>query len=231
MPEIECMLEMPVFAGIKPDERYKLLQVINSTEYSPGEIIFSQGEDLNRVYFIKQGKITLKRIFPSGEEVTLGIAGQNEVLGARALTANKQHISTARALEETYLCTCSMPELKSFMRDNSRIAIKIIENIGDKLEDRELKVSELAAFDVRRRLISLLQRLAEKFGVKKERKIVIDLNLTHQEIADFIGASRVMVSNILQEISGVTAYRGKVIIEDLSLIKDGEVNQHEYNGI
>lgn len=231
MPELECMLEMPVFAEIKPVEKYKLLQVINSTNYSPGEIIFNQGEDMNKVYFVKRGKITLKTIFPSGEEIALGIVGPNEIMGAKSFSANKKHISTARALEDSFLCTCDMLELKNFMRENPRIAIKIIENIGEKLEDRELKVSELAAFDVRRRLIALLQRMAEKFGVEKEKGIEIDLNLTHQEIADFIGASRVMVSNILQEINGVTAYRGKVIIEDLSLLEDGERKQREYTGI
>ncbi len=230
MPEIDCMLEMPLFSDINPGDKFSLLQIINYTQYSPGEIIFKQGDELNKIYFLQKGKITLKRIFPAGEEVTLAIMGANEVLGTRAFSAQKQHLATGRAIADTNICTCSMLELKKLMRENPEIAIKIIGNISEKLEDRELKVSELAAFDVRQRLLSLLQRLADKFGRENERGIEIDLNLTHQEIADFIGASRVMVSNILQELNGVSAFRGKVIIENNSLIKD-ELEQHEYFGI
>ncbi len=225
----ECMLDLPVFNEIDPQKKFGLLQVVNPCSYQAGEIIFRQGQDLDQVYFIKKGRVILKRSFPGGEEITLGIAGENDIMGSRALTANKKHIATGRAMEEVFLCTCSMSRLKSMMKENHRIAIQIIQNIGDKLEDRELKISELAAFDVRRRLLSLLERLADKFGRRTDEGIEIDLNLTHRDMADFIGASRVMVSNILQEFKGVSAYRGRVVITDPEVFFDerGELERSE----
>ncbi len=82
------------------------------------------------------------------------------------------------------------------MLQNPRVSMKIIQLLGKKLNDYTEQVASIAFRDVKGRIASTLLRLAEEYGVSAPEGIVIDLDLTHQEIGNLVNASRVMVTKL-----------------------------------
>ena len=62
-------------------------------------------------------------------------------------------------------------------------------------------MEQLALHGLRKRVLHLLSTLGAKFGVNQDGYALIDLPLSHQEIANMIGASREAVSSVMSELA------------------------------
>jgi CRP-like cAMP-binding protein len=73
--------------------------------------------------------------------------------------------------------------------------------LSERLKERDEMLEQLALGDVRERVLHLLIKLSGQFGVKDGDYHKIDLPLTHQELANMIGATRESVSVVLREFA------------------------------
>lgn len=213
-----CMTSLPLFEDLSAKEKNVIRQLAEKKYLKKGEVLFYQEENADALYLIKKGRLKLTRVFPDGREVTIGFTGTDEVLGQDALFRDNVQVATVTAVEDVFVCYCTKEQFEKAVQQSPQLAMKIIANLGKKLHETTSWVSSLAAGDVKYRLISLLERLSEEHGRYEGDKLKIDVKLTHQDLADFIGSSRVMVSNISKQLPGVESKGGIIWIEDPSVL-------------
>ncbi len=153
------------------------------------------------LYFVKEGKLRLYKLNDSGKQFTLGILTRGNIFGeldSFSFGTKEVYIET---LEPTFLCTMFEPQFERLMLNQPRLALKFLKALSDRLNEREEQLEQLALHGLRKRLLHLLSTLSEKFGVIQDGYALIDLPLSHQEIANMLGASREAVSGVMSELA------------------------------
>lgn len=195
-----CLRDLPLFQGLTEKEFHSICPGIVNKSVAKGESLFHQGQDMQTIYLVKSGKLKLLQNTEDGREVIIGIAGLGEVLGETALFQGCELNFSAVAIEDTKLCGFSRADLEMVIQQNPGFAVKIISHLAAKLNLTLQQVTETSGASVKEKLLRLLIRLANEHGKTMYDMIVIELNLTQQEIANMIGASRVKVAQVLKEL-------------------------------
>lgn len=197
-----CMKELPPFTGVgRAAFEAVCRRAAAKRQYHRGEILFHQGDPSNTVFLIKDGSFKLVKVTEEGRETVLAVAGKGEVLGEAALFRETPQPATAVALGEARVCAISRLDLEKVVRENPDLALGIITSLGARLYETWERVAELNAGNIREKVLTLLLRLAGEHGEPCPGGTVIKLRLTQQDIAAFIGASRVMVAQVLTDLT------------------------------
>lgn len=200
MKKIRCMKELTLFSTLDYLEREKIGALAGKKFYRKNQFIFRDGEPADSIYLIKYGRVKLFKISEGGKEITLDILKEDDIIGENTFfEENARHTLNAQAMEDTFVCSCDKKHF-TILLQNPATALKIIRMLGEKLNNYTDKVASIAFQDVKGRISSVLLRLANEYGKPSSEGTVIDINLTHQDIANLVNASRVMVSNVLSDL-------------------------------
>lgn len=187
MLPMEDLMEIDRMASMSSIRKHTLIQSPES---------FREG-----IYFIKQGALRLYKITPEGKQFTLGILGKGNVFGeidSFSLGTRDIFIET---IEDTLLCSLDKEQFERFLADRPQFILKLLKVLSERLKERDEMLEKLALGSVRDRILHLLVKLSEQFGVKEGDYYKIDLPLTHQELANMIGATRESVTVVLKELA------------------------------
>ncbi len=208
---ILCLQELPLFQGLDRNEFTNVCLSATKKRLAKNAYLFHQGENASALYLIKTGKLKLVRVTDGGKEIILDIIGPGEVQGETALFHNQEYLFSAMALEETGLCCFNRQQFEALIQQNPGLAVKIISYLGQKLYKTLEHVAETSGTSTKEKLLRLLVRLAGVYGREIPRGMIIELEITQQELADMVGASRVMTVQVLQQLTeeGIIERQGK----------------------
>lgn len=197
---LECL---PLLTCVEPELVTLLCKraSVVSKLLCPGEALFKQGDCSQMLYVIRQGKFKLVWTNKEGKEIILQISGKGEFLGVNSLCENSRHLTTATAIEDARVCVLSRDKLEQAVQDYPHIALEIICSLGNRINDVSQQVIEFRVGTARERVYNLLLRMATEYGDPHPQGKCIQIRLTQQDIASFVGLSRVMVAQALKELS------------------------------
>ena len=213
----KCLKELTVFSRLNNKEIELICQSGYEKAYKEGEIIFFENDSFKKLYLLVKGKVKLSMLSPEGKEKVMTILQQGDILGEISLFDQDPHPLTAEVMEEARLMIIPWENLESIIIDHPRLALKIIEALSKKTRLLTSQVRDLVFQDAAGRLASLLTRFKEDFGIEMETGIKINLVLTHQEIANLLGTSRVTVTKMLNKFvkEGLIEMENrKIVIKD-----------------
>jgi CRP/FNR family cyclic AMP-dependent transcriptional regulator len=165
--------------------------------YSKNTILFSKGDQTDALYTIQKGKVKAVVMDEEGKEMVLNIHGPGDSFGEIALIDGLPRSATIITLEPVEVLIINRKDFLEVLNDNPRLAITLMKMILHRLRLATEKIEDLVFKDVYGRIASLLLQMAEK----QDGKLVIEERLTHQEIANMVGASREMVSRIMKPLT------------------------------
>lgn len=197
---IFCLQELPVFEGLSGEDFNNVCLSSNKIWIPKGTFLIRQGDFSSAIYLIKQGKLKLVQLTADGRELIIDILGPGEVLGDTSLFQDRVTPFSVLALDDVKLCSFSKELFEKLITENPRVAIQIINYLSGKLHTTIQQAGDSTGATVRNKLLKLFIRLSGEYGIRKKEETLIDLKLTQQEIADMIGASRVMVAQKLKEL-------------------------------
>ncbi len=226
MAEVEnkCLRELLVFSKLAWDEVKLICEKAYEKRYGKGEIIFFESTTcVDRLYILVAGRVKLTMLSPEGKEKVLTILQEGDIFGEISLFDQDTHPLTAEVIEEARLVILAFADLEAIIMKNPRVAIKIIQALSKKTRLLTSQIRELVFQDAEGRLASLLIRFANDFGRKVQSGQMIDLILTHQEIANLLGTSRVTVTKLLNRFIDqglIKIYKRKIVVlEQGKLVK------------
>lgn len=188
------------------EELAQLLTVSTPRTYRQGEIIYLQGETSQEFFFIHKGKVKVSIVKEDGFEKIISIQENNTFFGEYAAFDRQPHFATAVALEASEIGRIPIKKTESVMEANPKISLLIINRIVRKFRSLGFQVEGLAFLDAQRRIAHLLVSLAAEVGEQDEKGIIIQKGITHEDLANLTGLSRVRVTTILNNFE-----RAKII--------------------
>ncbi len=197
-----CLKDLPIFDCVEQEAfSHVCLKAADKKHCQRGDTLFHQGDPADSIFLIKEGSFKLVRVNEDGKEVILHIAGRGEVLGETALFREGTQPAAAIALEEARVCMLSRRSLEQIIRESPDLAMQVIFSLGNRLYATWEQMTELHTGTTLEKVLNLIIRLAGEHGEPCPEGTRIKLRLTQQDIADFVGASRVMVAQALKELT------------------------------
>ena len=218
---LQTLQKVPLFADLSDTEIKFLAQRAVPRQFSPGELIFSEGEPCAGLWVIEAGRVRIFKSSPAGREQVLAIEAPGNSVAELPVFDGGNYPASAAAVDSTTLLFVSKQEFHSLCLVHPKVALKVLRVVGKRLRALVAIIEELSFTTVRSRLISLLLRLARQ-GAKTAAGVEIQLPASNQELAAQIGTVRELVSRNMSRLQaeGLIRIEGRsVIIPDLPALE------------
>ena len=202
-----------IFSELAQQETEKLTQHSTTRSYPANTILISEGDTTDSLYVVLEGEVKVFASDQYGKEVILNILGPGEYFGELALLDDKPRSASVKTMLPTKVMVITKNDFKNCLATDPEMAYRLIKILIGQVRALTSNVKSLALLDVYGRVARTLLDLAENV----DDELVILQKLTHQDIADMVGASREMVSRILKDlVSGgyITVKNKRYIINE-----------------
>jgi len=198
---------------MKSEDRKHLLSISCRKEYRKGEYIFQAGAPGMNVYILEEGRAKIFQNSVQGREMILWFCLPGEIFGLAELPRGGKREVYAEACTACTVYAVSRNDFQNFLLTHPHTALQMIDLLSCRMRVLGHMMLNLASDDVASRIIKLVLRLAPRYQVENQQEVSLDIPLTHQEIADMIGASRPTVTSVLGELrrKGVIHMNGHCI--------------------
>lgn len=221
--KVSALQRSEVFESLSPNEMARLLQVVEQLDLPRHHQIFGPGSPNQSIFFIEKGNIRVTRPSPDGKSfVIISLLGSGDLLGDVGWTEDT-HDCTAETLDECRIFQVSRRDFETLLRDNPGFSLCVINILASRLKHAQSRIEDLVFRQVPSRVAKLFINLADNHGKMTPSGIILDLPLTHQEIADIVGSSRVTVTQVLNKfrtLNWVAIKSKRVTIHDVDALEE-----------
>jgi len=191
-------------------------------QLSEGESLFHPGSPNDALHMVIAGGIKLFRINSSNSRLILDFFGPGELVVEDSILKDVAHNSEARPVGEAQVVKIGFKVLQKLLESNSKFSQACLDMLSSQIFGYRERLELLVFKDVEARLAFALLNLAGKFGKKEQQGTMISVKITHQDISDYIAASRETVSLCLGQFrrKRLIATEGRrLIISDLKALR------------
>lgn len=165
--------------------------------YPKNTVILNEGDPSNGLYIIHSGRLKAFLADDQGREIVLNIMEPGEYFGEMALIDNEARSASVMTMEDSQMTLVTKENFNDCLARNPELAAPLMLGLIKRLRISTRKVGSLALMDVYGRVASALLHLARE----QDGNLMIREKMTHQEIANIVGASREMVSKIMHDLT------------------------------
>lgn len=201
-------------SGLRPSEAEALHRASRPLSFSGGEAVFGPTREPGHVYLLEEGLVRIHRVSADGHEYTLAYVHPGEVFGHVSVLSDQPRESSATARRRSRVLQIPREVFVNTLQANRSVLYQVAKRIGQRLLTCYSRAEDLVFRNVPSRLARLLLRLAEEYGREVGGRISVELQLTQDELAMLIGATRQTVSLALREMIGA----GLIEREDRQLV-------------
>lgn len=159
--------------------------------------VFNQGETRVRAHVLIDGWIRISQSGSDGAQIVVRFIGPGDIFGAISLFTDRRYPADADTLTDATEVSWSDKALLDLMNNHPQIAINAVRIVGNRLQEAQHRVRELATQRAERRVAHALLRLLHQVGTTTSRGIVIRFPLRRKDIADIAGTTLYSASRIL----------------------------------
>ncbi|MDK6493069.1 MULTISPECIES: CRP-like cAMP-activated global transcriptional regulator GlxR [Corynebacterium] len=203
-----------IFQGVDPDAVAALINDMDTVDFPKGTTIFDEGEPGDRLYIIVEGKIKLARHAPDGRENLLSVMGPSDMFGELSIFDPGPRTSSAVCVTDVTCATMDSTMLREWIDNHPEISQQLLRVLARRLRRTNASLADLIFTDVPGRVAKTLLQLANRFGVHEGGALRVNHDLTQEEIAQLVGASRETVNKALATF----AHRGWIRLEGKSVL-------------
>ncbi|AZR73582.1 hypothetical protein BBF96_09380 [Anoxybacter fermentans] len=187
-------------------------------KFKANELIFMENEREDCLFYIAEGLVKIFMISDEGKEKTLFILSSGQFFGEVSLFDGLGYDVNAEALGDTVIYSMNFKDLKNALFKEPDLSFDLLKVMAEKVRTLTQQIKDMVFYDISGRLANQILIFSKQFGKKTERGILIQLSLTHQELANLLGASRVTVTKTLnqfQEEGIIEIVNRRILITDL----------------
>jgi CRP/FNR family cyclic AMP-dependent transcriptional regulator len=190
-----------LFQGVAAEAREALSSALQYGDYSRGETVFAEGEQGDTLYIVLSGKVKVGRRAADGRENMLSVMGPSDMFGELSLFDPGPRTATATVLTDARLASLAHSSLRPWISDRPEIAEQLLRVLARRLRRTNDALADLIFTDVPGRVAKALLSLAERFGTTESDGVRVHHDLTQEELAQLVGASRETVNKALADFA------------------------------
>jgi len=166
-----------------------------------GDRLFDEGDLGDCLYLVISGKVKLTRTTPDGRESLVSVHGPGDMFGELAMFDPTYRTSTAVAITDARLAQIAHNDLRNVLATRPPVALLLLKALAQRLRRVTETNTNLIFTDVPGRVAKALLELADKFGTLTDEGIQVNHDLTQEELAQLVGASRETVNKALADFA------------------------------
>ncbi len=178
--------------------------------YRKDQIVFSQGDPADAVFYIQSGKVKVTVVSEQGKEAVVAILGTNEFFGEGCLAGQAQRIATVATMTDSVIVRLEKAAIVRVIHQEPAFSEMFIAHLLARAIRVEADLVDQLFNSSEKRLARLLLLLAN-FG-KDEKPEPIIAKISQETLAEMIGTTRSRVSFFMNKFRklGFIDYNGSI---------------------
>lgn len=206
-----------LFERLNADQIARVESRSKSRKFSRGSLIYLPSDSSTSVLLLTSGRVKIYHITSEGKQAVLALIDPGELFGELAVFEGGKREEFAEAMENSTVVLIPQDEIQRLMETCPHVSLSVTRLMGLRRRRVERRLKSLLFRSNRERLVHLLMELAEKYGRITSEGILLNIKLSHQELASMIGSTRETVTVILGELQSeqlVLIRRRQVILRE-----------------
>jgi len=198
---VALLRQVPLFSGIENEDLQALSQNLYHKTMTRGQVLFQQGDRGEEFLIVTSGSVKVELVNADGKELTLAILKPYQFLGELALLDDFPRSANAIAMEDGELLCLNKRDFLRVVNQHPRMFAPITRQLTRRVRVLTDDIASMAFLDSFTRTARKLVNLAQDLGVAgKGQAVTIPQPLTHQELANLVGATRETISKVLGDM-------------------------------
>jgi CRP/FNR family transcriptional regulator, cyclic AMP receptor protein len=197
----DVLRRAPLFNALDDDSAAALQADVTIVQLARAERLFEEGASGDQLYVILDGKIKLTRAAADGRENLLSVLGPGEMFGELSLFDPRPRTASAIAVTDSRLAALAHANLRNWLTGRPDVALHLLQALAQRLRRANDVMADLVFTDVPGRVAKALLDLADRFGTEQEDGLHVNHDLTQEELAQLVGASRETVNKALADFA------------------------------
>jgi CRP/FNR family transcriptional regulator len=191
---------IPLFSDLSSEEIEQLDSIIIKKVFVKDQIVLLEEETSNYMYIVYVGKVRVVKQSIEGREHILTIHKKNDFFGEMSLLDGKTSPATVVAHEDAVIGLLSKSDFEQHVLGHELIRKKIIELLCTNLRESWAMIKILSFDNAEQRILAALDRMQEVYGLSDDRGVIVNVKLTHQQIANYASVTRETVTRVLTRL-------------------------------
>ncbi len=197
----EVLAKAGLFQGVAPEAADALASSLTYADFPRGTNVFVEGEQGDTLYIVLTGKVKVGRKAADGRENMLSVMGPSDMFGELSLFDPGPRTATATVVTDARLASLAHASLRPWITDRPEIAEQLLRVLARRLRRTNDALADLIFTDVPGRVAKALLGLSERFGTQEADGLRVHHDLTQEELAQLVGASRETVNKALADFA------------------------------
>ncbi|MNO49833.1 cAMP receptor protein [compost metagenome] len=190
-----CPKKVPIFQTLSDEEIMKIARMTRHIQYSKGQMLLNEGEKSDKLFIVNYGQVKVSKFTMDGKEQILYLLTSGEFFGELHLfNPDETHNFSVYAIEDTEICLLTKESMDRIMADNPEISIKLLTAVTQRLAHTENLAQNLATKNPDVRVAYTILEFCQKFGRSLKGGVLIELPLSREEVASYVGVTRETIS-------------------------------------
>jgi len=208
------LAQADIFRGAAVGDAAGLTEQLQLVEFPAGQTIYAAGELCDRVYVIASGKVKIALRSSDGRVKLLTLMGPPDMFGELSIFDLEPSMSSATAVTDVRVVSLQRDTLRSWIAERPEMAEQLLRVMARRPQHSHNSLADLFSADGPGRIAKQLLALAQRFGTHDGDALRVTRDLTQEEIAQLVGASRESVSKTFAEFT----HRGWIRLEGRSVL-------------
>ena len=212
METADFLATVPLFGALDQETLQSFAAVTREKSYPKGSVIVFEDDPGDSLFIVREGRVKVVLVGEDGREVILGVLGVGAHFGELSLIDEQPRSAHVIAMEDTSLLVLRHEDFKRHVETSPTVAWRMLVELSRRLRRADEKIGGLVLLDVPGRIARLILDAADEAGSD-----LIEKPLTHQTIAQMIGASRETVSRAMkdfQDAGWIAVERRRIRVAD-----------------
>jgi CRP/FNR family transcriptional regulator, cyclic AMP receptor protein len=197
----DVLSEFSLFRDLNNIELEKIVDIAISREWKKNSHVFMQGDPLENVYFINEGKVKIYKSDASGREQIVAILKKGEMFPHVGFFRKGGYPGFSEVIEQASIVVVPISQFEKVLVENPHLSIKVFKVLGEKIVDLQERLEAQILNNTYEQIIKLLIRLGDLHGEKQQDgTIILKTNFTNKDLANMIGTTRETVSRTLTKM-------------------------------
>jgi len=218
----EFISKVDMFFGLSAKEREQLLVSAEERDVRRKETLFKEKAPANTLYVVSRGSIKTVRGYNSDQRLLVDFLKPGDILGEESVLLSGEYELDAIPFDLSTVLCIPAENVKKTLGSQPKLGRAMASLAASRARSYRERLYSMTTTPVPIRLAQTLHMLAKRFGKRDKQGTLIALRVTHQDIADYIGASRETVSLFLSKFRKqrlITMNVRKIIIPDMKTLK------------
>ena len=215
--------QCPLFEQLSTDQLTHLENNARVRTFPKNVNVYPPSDASETVFVLLRGRVRICTYTHEGKQAILAFIEPGEMFGELSLTHSEGYEDHAETMLPSTVALIPKANFERLLADNPPFSMGITKIISWRLLRIERRLRSLLFRSNRDRVVQLMLDLVEQYGSRVEGGTLIDIRLSHQDLANLIGCTRESVTMVLGELQSqryLKIGRQRIVIVDPRKLAD-----------